>query len=48
MFIKILDFKVFNEDKDSLINYIEKLSKVNIIFGNLEVLFNGLNNFKFK
>ena len=48
MFTKILDFKVFNEDKDSLINYIEKLSKVNIISGNPEVLFNGLNNPKLK
>ncbi|OOM13513.1 WecB/TagA/CpsF family glycosyltransferase [Clostridium saccharobutylicum] len=48
MFTKILDFEVFNEDKDSLINYIEKLSKVNIISGNPEVLFNGLNNPKLK
>lgn len=48
MFTKILDFKVFNEDKDSLMNYIEKLSKVNIISGNPEVLFNALNNSKLK
>lgn len=44
MFTKILDFNVFNEDKESLMNYVEGLDKVNIISGNPEVLFNGLNN----
>lgn len=44
MFTEILDFKIFNEDKNSLMNYIEKLHKVNIVSGNPEVLFNGLNN----
>ena len=44
MFTKILDFNVFNEDKASLMNYIDRLDKVNIISGNPEVLFNGLNN----
>ena len=44
MFTKILDFNIFNEDKKSLMNYIEKIDKVNIISGNPEVLFNGLNN----
>lgn len=44
MFTKILDFNIFNEDKNSLMNYIEKIDKVNIISGNPEVLFNGLNN----
>lgn len=48
MFTKILDFEVFNKDKNSLMNYIEKLSKVNIISGNPEVLFNALNNSKLK
>lgn len=44
MFTKILDFKIFNQDKNTLMNYIETLDKVNIISGNPEVLFNGLNN----
>jgi len=44
MFTKILDFNIFNEDKNSLMNYIENIDKVNIISGNPEVLFNGLNN----
>lgn len=44
MFTKILDFNVFNEDKNTLMNYIENIDKVNIISGNPEVLFNGLNN----
>lgn len=44
MFTKILDFKIFNKDKNALMNYIEDLEKVNIISGNPEVLFNGLNN----
>ncbi|WP_294392389.1 WecB/TagA/CpsF family glycosyltransferase [uncultured Clostridium sp.] len=44
MFTKILDFNVFNKDKESLMNYVDGLEKVNIISGNPEVLFNGLNN----
>lgn len=44
MFTRILDFNVFNEDKKSLMNYVDGLDKVNIISGNPEVLFNGLNN----
>lgn len=44
MFTKILDFKIFNEDKSALMNYIENIDKVNIVSGNPEVLFNGLNN----
>lgn len=44
MFTKILDFNIFNKDKKTLMNYIEDLDKVNIISGNPEVLFNGLNN----
>lgn len=44
MFTKILDFKIFNEDKSELMNYIENIDKVNIVSGNPEVLFNGLNN----
>ena len=44
MFTKILDFKIFNKDKNTLMNYIENFDKVNIISGNPEVLFNGFNN----
>ena len=44
MFTKILNFKIFNKDKNALMNYIEGLEKVNIISGNPEILFNGLNN----
>ncbi len=44
MFTRILDFKIFNKDKSTLMNYIEHLDKVNIISGNPEVLFNGFNN----
>lgn len=48
MFTKILDFKVFNEDKDSLMKYIEKYEKVNIVSGNPEILLNGMKNSKLK
>jgi len=44
MFTKILDFEVFNKDKSALMNYVDNFEKVNIISGNPEVLFNGLND----
>ena len=44
MFTKILEFNVFNRDKKALMNYIEGLNKVNIISGNPEILFNGMND----
>lgn len=44
MFTEILDFRIFNKDKKELMEYIENFDKVNIISGNPEVLFNGLNN----
>ena len=44
MFTNILNFKVFNQNKDTFMRYIDNLPKVNIISGNPEVLFNGLNN----
>ncbi|MBC2581181.1 WecB/TagA/CpsF family glycosyltransferase [Clostridium sp. DJ247] len=44
MFSRILKFNVFNGTKLELMNYIEKFDKVNIISGNPEVLYNGLNN----
>ena len=48
MFTQILDFKVFNKDMKTFMEYIENFEKVNIISGNPEVLFNGLNNVKLK
>jgi len=44
MFTKMLDFNIFNKDKDALMTYIENFEKVNIVSGNPEILFNGLNN----
>jgi N-acetylglucosaminyldiphosphoundecaprenol N-acetyl-beta-D-mannosaminyltransferase len=44
MFTKILNFNIFNKNKNALMNYIETFEKVNIVSGNPEILFNGLNN----
>lgn len=44
MFTKILGFKVFNKDKAALMDYIEGFNKVNIISGNPEIIYNGLND----
>ncbi|WPC41309.1 WecB/TagA/CpsF family glycosyltransferase [Clostridium sp. JS66] len=44
MFTRILEYNVFNGNLKELMNYIEKFNKVNIISGNPEVLYNGLNN----
>jgi len=44
MFTNILNFKIFNKDKKALMDYIEGFEKVNIISGNPEILFNGLND----
>ena len=44
MFTEILGFKIFNEDKRTLMKYIEDFEKVNIISGNPEILFNGLSS----
>lgn len=44
MFTRILKYDVFNGNKQELINYIEEFDKLNIISGNPEVLYNGLNN----
>ena len=44
MFTKILNFKIFNKDKNALMTYIENFEKVNIVSGNPEILFNGLND----
>ena len=44
MFTRILKYDVFNGTKLELMSYIEKFEKVNIISGNPEVLYNGLND----
>lgn len=44
MFTKLLKYNVFNGSKMELMEYIEKFPKVNIVSGNPEVLYNGLNN----
>ncbi|MBA5850910.1 WecB/TagA/CpsF family glycosyltransferase [Clostridium sp. cel8] len=44
MFTKILEYNVFNGTKKQLIDYIEKFSKINIVSGNPEVLYNGIRN----
>lgn len=46
MYTNILGYNVFNKSKKELIDEISKRDKVNIISGNPEVLFNGLNNEK--
>ncbi len=44
MFTKILDYKVFSGTKKELLHYIEDFQKVNIISGNPEILFSGMEN----
>ncbi|MBV7274185.1 WecB/TagA/CpsF family glycosyltransferase [Clostridiaceae bacterium UIB06] len=44
MFTRILKYDIFNGTKLELMSYIEKFEKVNIISGNPEVLYNGLND----
>lgn len=44
MYRKLLDYNVFSGDKNELMDEILKKPKVNIISGNPEVLYNGLNN----
>ncbi len=44
MFTRILEYNVFNGTMKELMDYMEKFHKVNVISGNPEVLYNGLNN----
>ena len=44
MFTNILGYKIFKGTKEELFTHIESFSKVNIISGNPEVLYNGINN----
>lgn len=44
MFTNILGYNVFKGTKEQLLNYIEQFEKVNIVSGNPEVLYNGINN----
>lgn len=41
---EMLRYSIFNGSKEELLNIIDKYEKVNIISGNPEVLYNGLNN----
>lgn len=41
---EMLGYSIFNGNKEDLLNEIDKYEKVNIISGNPEVLYNGLNN----
>lgn len=43
-FTKILGYKIFNKNKEELLNYIKSFNKVHIISGNPEVLSNGLKD----
>ena len=44
MYTNILGYKVFNKNKSELLKKIENMDKVNIVSGNPEVLYSGLNN----
>lgn len=44
MFTKILGYDVFNKTKNDFIKYIENFDKINIVSGNPEVLYNGIND----
>lgn len=44
MFSDILEYRVFGGTKKDLLDYLEKVDKVNIVSGNPEILMNGLNN----
>lgn len=44
MSVKILGYEVYSDTKKALIEEVSSMDKVNIISGNPEVLYNGLNN----
>lgn len=44
MYVKILDYNVFNGSKKELLEVIDNKDKVNIISGNPEILYTSLNN----
>ena len=44
MYRKLLDYNIFSGNKSELMDEILKKARVNIISGNPEVLYNGLNN----
>lgn len=46
MYTEILGYKVYNKTKDEFLKEILKRDKVNIVSGNPEVLYNGLNDKK--
>ncbi|HHD2751959.1 TPA: WecB/TagA/CpsF family glycosyltransferase [Clostridium perfringens] len=44
MYKELLGYRIFSEDKKELLEEIKNKEKVNIISGNPEVLYNGINN----
>ena len=44
MYTNILGYKVFNKSKSELLKKIDSMDKINIVSGNPEVLYSGLNN----
>ncbi|KYH35126.1 putative N-acetylmannosaminyltransferase [Clostridium tepidiprofundi DSM 19306] len=46
MFSRILNYKIFNGNMRSLLDYIDRFDKVNIVSGNPQVLNSGLKNEK--
>lgn len=44
MYKELLGYRIFSDTKDELLNEINKRERVNIISGNPEILYNGLNN----
>ncbi|MDZ5252814.1 WecB/TagA/CpsF family glycosyltransferase [Clostridium sp. LIBA-8841] len=44
MYRELLGYRIFSEDKKKLLEEIKNKERVNIISGNPEVLFNGINN----
>ncbi|MGG7176170.1 WecB/TagA/CpsF family glycosyltransferase [Clostridium paraputrificum] len=44
MYTEILGYKIYNDTKEELLREIDKRERVNIISGNPEVLFNGLES----
>lgn len=43
-FIEILGYKIYKNSKSEALEFIKKFKKVNIISGNPEVIYNGINN----
>ncbi|MHC6180692.1 WecB/TagA/CpsF family glycosyltransferase [Clostridium sp. JNZ X4-2] len=44
MFTKLLEYNIFSGSKMEFMKYIDKFSKINIVSGNPEILYNGLHS----